>query len=231
MRLFALVLLIFTSFIALNCASSREEKKIQSWLSMEYINCMKNGLPCECEKSNGKYYSVVLDSNVDGKGLSVALSTFEEMEAKLYPIRKVKNNEFAVLLSRRDTVAWSKIVVRGNQLELFEGSSVSRYKRSAKIGDYGLDHYLQDNVDLLNDALKERGFATLEEILKTNFLRCDCNKWMGRQNVLSIKGAPQSWVIEMRNDSLHILRITNPDKDPDDPFQTEKIVSYNWRQR
>lgn len=229
MRPLLSIVLILQLSTSQSCASKHNEDKGQSWLNVKYIECLKNSLPCECEKNIEGYYSLVLDTNSDSKNFGIALSNFEEMEPHLYPIKKITSNEYAVLKSREDASSWAKVVVKDKELQFVEGNAVSNFTKSKKSSGYNLDHYFTDNVDLLNGAFTARGYPKLEEIVKENTLKCDCNKWMARQNVLYVKGAPKSWIIEMKNDSVQILRITNPDRDPDDPVQTEKVASYKWK--
>lgn len=223
------IVLILQLFTSHSCASKENEDKGRSWLNVKYIECLKNSLPCECEKNIGTYYSLVLDTNSDSKNFGIALSNFEEMEPQLYPIKKITSNEYAVLMSREDASSWAKVIVEDKELQLIEGNAVSKFTKSKKSTGYDLNHYYEDNVDLLNGAFTARGYAKLEEIVKENELKCDCNKWMSRLNVLYVKGAPKSWIIEMKNDSVQILRITNTDRDPDDPVQTKKVASYKWK--
>lgn len=228
MRSLILIALLFQFLNTQSCVSKENEDEGQSWLNIEYVECLKSSLPCECEKRIAAYYSLVLDVNPDSKNFGVALSNFELMEPYIYPIKKVSSNEYAVLKSREDASSWAKIIVNEKELQFVEGSSISKFTRSKQSEGYDLDHYYKDNVALLNKAFAARGYPQLGEIVREDSLNCDCNKWMGRQNVLYVKGAPKSWIIEMKDDSLQILKITNTDRDPDDPVQTEKIASYKW---
>ncbi|GCC52389.1 hypothetical protein SanaruYs_26260 [Chryseotalea sanaruensis] len=229
MRLSFLAVLIFQFFSSQNCASEQNEDKGQSWLNIEYVECLKNSLPCECEKNTETYYSLVLDTNDDSKNFGIALSNFEEMEPQFYPIKKIGSNEYAVLKSREDASSWAKVIIKDWDLQFIEGNVLSKFTKSNKSTGYDLNHYYEDNVDLLNRAFTARGYPKLEEIVKESTLKCVCNKWMSRQNVLYVYGAPKSWIIEMKNDSVQIFRITNTDRDPDDSVRTEKVASYKWR--
>lgn len=229
MRSLVSIVLILQLFASQNCASKENEDKGQSWLNIKYIECLKNSLPCECEKNIGTYYSLVLETNIGSKNFGIALSNFEQMEPHLYPIKKITPNEYVVLTSREDASSWAKVILKDKELQFVEGNTVSNFVISNKSDGYDLDHYFDDNVDLLNEAFTARGYPKLEEIVKESPLKCDCNKWMSRQNVLYVKGAPKSWIIEMKNDSVQILRITNTERDPDDPVKTKKVASYKWK--
>jgi hypothetical protein len=126
-------------------------------------------------------------------------------------------------------MSWAKVVIKGDELQFIESGVVSKFTKSKKSNGYDLEHYYKDNVDLLNKAFVSRGYPKLEEIVQEKILNCDCNKWMGHVDLLSVRGAPKSWIIEMKDDSLHILKVTNADRDPDDPVETEKVGSYKWK--
>jgi hypothetical protein len=120
------------------------------------------------------------------------------------------------------------LTISNDTLAFREGMIVSKFTKSKKSKGYDLDHCLKDNVDLLNQSFLARGHPTLEEIVKEKALNCDCNKWMGHVNLLSVYGEPKSWIMEIKTDSLIIKKITNVDRDPDDSVQTEKVASYKW---
>lgn len=227
MRVLISIAFVFLLFAFQNCNS--KGKEAQSWLNIEYIECIKNSLPCECEKSIRTYYSLVLESDAGSKNFGIALSNFEEMEPHIYPIKNTAPNEYVVLKSRDDTSIWAKVIVKENELRFIEGNSMSKFIKSKKSNSYDLNHYYKENVALLNEAFTARSYPRLEQIVNENNLNCTCNKWMGGINLLSVQGAPQAWTIELRNDSLLINRVINIDKDPDDPLQTERLAGYKWK--
>jgi len=229
MRLLLSIILTFQFFTSQNCASKENEDKGQSWLNVKYIECLKNSLPCECEKTVGTYFSLALNADQNSKNFGIALVKFEQMEPYMYPIKKMAFDEYAVLKNKRDTSIWAKIFVKGEELQFIEGNTSSKFIKSITTNGYSVDHYFTDNVKLLNQSFTARGYSKLEEIVNDDSLRCHCNNWLGKVNLLSVKGAPKSWIIEMKNDSVQILRITNTDRDPDDPVQTEKVASYKWK--
>jgi hypothetical protein len=229
MRSLLSVVLILQFFTSQNCTSKENENVGQSWLNIKYVKCLKNSLPCECEKKIKEYYSLVWDTNADSKKFGIALLNFEQMEPYIYPIKKITSNEYAVLKYERNDSSWAKVVIKGDELQFIESGVVSKFTKSKKSNGYDLEHYYKDNVDLLNKAFVSRGYPKLEEIVQEKILNCDCNKWMGHVDLLSVRGAPKSWIIEMKDDSLHILKVTNADRDPDDPVETEKVGSYKWK--
>lgn len=229
MRSLIPIILVLQFLSSQNCASKENESKGQSWLNIKYVECLKNSLPCDCQQITKTYYSLTIDTNPDSKNFGVALSKFEQMEPYVYPIKKVAPNEYEVLKNREDASGWARIIISGAELQFIENDIQSKFIQSKKSKDYDVQHSQTDNVNLLDEAFTTRGYPKLEEIVKENALSCDCNKWMKNVNVLYVKGAPKSWIMEIRNDSLVIEKITNVDRDPDDPVQTKRVNSYKWK--
>lgn len=229
MRITISLVIIFEFFTLESCVSKEGEDKGQSWINVKYIECLKNSLPCDCEKITQTYYALSLDTDSQSKGFGIALSKFEQMEPNMYSITKIGVNEYIVHKSREDTTSWAKLIIKGEQLQFIENDTLSKFAKSKEAKGYNVQHYLDDNVTLLNEAFTSRKYPKLEKIVNEDSLKCDCNKWLGNVNVLYVKGAPKSWIMEIRNDTLIIKKITNFDRDPDDPIQTEKVVGYMWR--
>jgi hypothetical protein len=170
-----------------------------------------------------------VDTNSDSKNFGVALSKFDWMEPYVYPIKKLTNTEYAVFKSREDATSWAKLVIKGEELQFIENSLVSKFSKSREPKEYNPQHYLKDNISLVNQSFVARGYSTLEKILNENSLSCDCNKWMGSINMIYVKGVAKSWIMTIKGDSLEIKKITNSDRDPDDPVQTDKVTSLKWK--
>lgn len=228
MRLSVLILLLSQALTSQSCTNKENTDGGQSWLNVRYIECLKNSLPCDCQKITETYYSLVLDTNPQSKTFGVALMNFELMEPSMYPIKKIASDEYAVLKSREDASTWAKLIIKDNELHFTENNTLSKFTKS-KANGYDLQHEVLDNVALLNKSFTARGYSKLEEIVNEDSLRCDCNKWMGKVDMLYVKGAPKSWIMSLKNDSLTIQKITNVDRDPDDPVQTVKVASYKWK--
>lgn len=228
MRTFILVQLCLQFFTFQNPGSKETRDNGYSWLNIKYVECLKNGLPCECEKLVQTYYSLVLDTNKNSKNYGVAISRFEQIEPFIYPINRMGFNKFEILKKEGTDTSWAKLIIKGDSLYFIENNVLSKFIKSDNCKVFDAQHHMVDNVKLLNESLAVHGYQNLERIVNHDSLRCECNKWMGNINVLFVKGGPQSWILEIRDDSLQIRRIINVDKDPDDAFQTEKLINYKW---
>lgn len=212
-----------------NCGSKEAEEMPHCWLNVKYVDCIKDNFPCECEKSIKTFYSLVIDTNSNSKFFGVALSKYDFMEPNVFPIRKLGVNEYEVISNMKDAVPWAKIIIKKDSIVLTENNIRSVFYKANHSNDYNLQHYLFDNVDLLNKSFAKRGYPKLEDIVKADSLICECNKWNGSVNMLSIEGKPQSWILEFKGDSLYINTITNIDAEPDDTLVTDGFKVYKWR--
>ena len=228
MRLLILTLLCSQILVSQRCNSQEALGKGVGYLNIDYIECLEDGMPCDCERSIKTYYSLALDTNTQSKNYGVALSKFEQMEPFIYSIKKTGLNEYYVHNKLTQDTTWAKLQINYDTLFLTVNNKLSKFIQSGISKEFDRQFYLQDNVKLLNESFAKRGYPRLEEIVDNDSLKCDCNKWMGNVNILYVKGKPLSWIIEMIGDSLQIKKIVNIDRDPDDPVQTEKVNSYKW---
>lgn len=217
------------------CASQKHESNTEKempycWLNTKYIECLKSKLPCECEKNVETYYSLVIDTNSSSKNFGVALSKYDFLEPNVFPINKIGQHEYAVFSKPNDTTSiWAKIFIKTDSICFIENNSQSVFCKTNNSNKYDVQHYKFDNVDLLNNTLSKKGHPKLEEIVNSDSLTCYCNKWKGKVNFLhSLK--LQSWILEIKNDSLFIDLVTYPgeDPDPDDPIIRQKFKAINF---
>ena len=226
-----LVLLLFKLFASQKCGSQVVGEMPYCWLNTKYTECLKNKLPCECEKITETYYSLAIDTNSSSKNFGVALSKYNLMEPNIFSIKKIGLYEYEVISNERNATTWAKLLIKKDSIYLIENATQSVFYKTNNSNKYNTQHYLFDNVDLLNKSLAKRGYPRIEEIVKDDSLICECNKWKGNINLLSVEGKPQSWILELKNDSLFINTVTYPneDPDPDDPIIPKKFKTYKWQ--
>jgi hypothetical protein len=227
MKVLILILSTFQLFTLQSCGEEVKDN-VYSWLNVGYIECLENRLPCECERLTETYYSIVVDTISKSKNYGVALLKFNQMEPYIYPIKRIDSNKYAVLKSKKDSTSWGSIIMKKDSLYFTYDNILSKFFNSKNANAYDWKSYMAGNVTLLNRSFVKRGYPKLEEITKQDSLLCNCNKWMGNVDLLYVKGKSQSWILEIKNDSLHIDVIINADRDPDDPVHTEKLISYKW---
>jgi len=218
------------------CASQKYESKAAEgmphcWLNAKYIECLKNKLPCECEKNIKEYFSLIIDTNSLSENFGVSLLKFDLMEPDVFPMKKVGTNRYSILMNKEDTTGWAQIFIKKDSIFLIENNTQFAFCKTNHSIKYDIQHYKFDNIDLLNKSLAKRGYPKIEEIVNSDSLACYCNKWKGNINFLYSLGKSQSWLLEIKNDSLYIDLVTYPseDPDPDDPIIPKKFKAYKWR--
>jgi len=226
MKLSSLVLLYYLMLAFQSCSAGEVESKGTCWFNINYIDCLRSKLPCECEKLTETYYSLVLDTNSNSKSYGIALSKYEQMEPYIYKIKETGLNEYEVLNKANDS--WAKLLIAGDTLNFIENNILSKFEKMEGLKHFDAKQHVEYNVNLLDKAFILRGYPTLDEIVAQKSLKCECNKWMGNTNMLYVKGKPKSWILKLVNDSLKINEIVNIDRDPDEPIKTKNIKSYKW---
>lgn len=216
-------LVLFVSFN--NCASVNDQDSNQLWLNTKFVSCLKERLPCDCEKETQEYYSLVLNLQLDKV---VSMSKYEFMEPYQYPLRQKGSDEYVILSSNSDSTIWGKLILRDDKLNLVVDGITAVFERFEISEESNGDLYSNAIVDILNRAFIKRGFETLHDLLGEKALHCNCNKWMGGVDQIYVPGQPKSWILEINVDSLEISKILNTDRDPDDPVQTQKMKSFKW---
>ena len=227
MNRFIFIMIIFSVFtVNSQFYESKDVEFLQSssWLNIQYIECLKNKLPCECEKQVNTYFSLSINS--DYKWIS--LCEFAYWEPGIFKIKEIDQNKYGILHWQKKDSIWATIEITSDTLYLTKIDIISKFVKSKTVKGYDDRHHKKDNIELLNRSLITRGYPKLEEIVTHDTLRCDCNKTLDKVNLISVQGRPLHWVLTIEDDSLNFYKVTNPDGDPSDPMITEKIKSFKW---
>jgi hypothetical protein len=174
---------------------------------------------------------LTIDTNSSSKNFGVALSKYKLLEPNIFSIKKIGLYEYEVISNESNAATWAKLLIKKDSIYFIENTTQSVFYKTNSSNKYNIQHYGFDNVDLLNKSLATRGYPRIEDIVKDDSLTCECNKWKGNINLLSVEGKPQSWILELKNDSLFINTVTYPndDPDPDDPIISKKFKAYKWQ--
>lgn len=209
--------------------SCGQENKNQTtcWLNVQYIDCLNNNLPCECEKSTDSYFSIALDTSLNVDANRITLLNHEQMEPNFYRLKKISDNKYEILMSEDVYKETNIVFIDRDTLYLNTDGVKAKFIKSNLCDGFNINSYYKDNIKFLNKAFVDRDYETLEEILHEDSLMCACNKWLGGLNLITIKGKPDSWTLKMSSDSLFIYKVDNRE-DPDDPIIEKKLHGYKW---
>jgi len=215
-------------FITQACAGQNSIKNNFCWLNTEFIECVKNKLPCECEEITLTYFSITLDTVPDSRFYGIALLKSQQLEPFVYPIRKLELNKYELLVAEDSNNSWARIEILNDTLFFFEDNTLSKFINLHGCSEFNALHYRKANVDLFNKALEDRGYPRIEAIVGHDNLGFYCNHWLGGLNLLSTQGKPFGWVINILNDTLTINEIINIERDPEDPILMKEIHCLRW---
>jgi hypothetical protein len=223
------VFTIFCVAFIQNCTFSQvKNQNVTCWLNIQYTDCLNNYLPCECEKVVRTYFAISIDTSLEPELHRIALLKYGQMESFYFRLKKVGIDKYEILKSENLNEKIGSISFNKDTLYFYEEDMFSKFILTGTCRRLDNTSVLIDNAKLINKAFINKGFTSLNEILTQDTLQCDCNKWIGGLNFLSIKGKPNSWVLEQVNDSLFIYKVINIESDPDDPIIKKKIYSYKW---
>ncbi len=182
-----------------------------NWVSLDYLNCLKAQLPCECEKS-GEVFLIDLDTS----GMYLRLYNGRanqdygggNLDAFGFNSYYVLNYQTDEILSNTITDTLGVVSIDSRTLSYIDSND--RETIFVKYGDSNFFPYMDGNVTWLNEQLFIRGYSSLQEILHVDPLNCFCNWELGAINLLS--SGKKQWILEMENNELIIYRWVNPPK-------------------
>lgn len=202
-----------------------------NWLSIDYIESMKNHLPCECIDSINYLYYISIASkfaNEEEHTPQGVLNYVAQTEPIPFYIL-FENSEKYIISIDSETMSF-ELTLRGDTLLLTDSLSSKKFVKSIIPFDFieNANALYLDNISLLNESLLSRGYPTMQIILKEDSLGLDCNAWLGNVNMIYSYKTQKSWVLEIKNEKMHIKEVLNPRRDPLDPIRTTDIVKLQW---
>jgi hypothetical protein len=219
-------LLVLSSFIMPNKQSVRRS----NWINVKYKRCLENKLPCECEKITKTYFTISLDTNAKSESFGALFLKYDENEFDEYNIEKKPDNTYGAFRKIKDSIySMGHLVLKNDSLYYFDEENV----KSAFI-HYGNSNdeydYRKENISLLDNAFIKRGYHKLENILNQDSLSCDCNKELGKINLISIDKKSRAWIIEQDKDSLLLYDYVNSSEGKREPPAIIKKLfkGYKW---
>ncbi|MBS1504274.1 MAG: hypothetical protein JST32_19555, partial [Bacteroidetes bacterium] len=158
-----------------------------SWLSVQYISCLRRGLPCDCEKMVNKFISITTDTTLNPNQQRISLFAHGQIEPLFYKLTRLGRNRYEILEGAEKPQKLGIITFNNGCLYLHDQNGETKYINIGKSDDLYNDNYDVENVKLINKALKEKGHPDLNKILSEDSLKCDCNKEV---NLVYTQGKP-----------------------------------------
>lgn len=220
-------ILILTVLTVVNCYGQTDNTKKRSpsiflnWISIDYLNCLKTDLPCQCEKSR-EYFLISLDTNkkfvllYDGRAnYDYNLFDFKTISPNNL---EVYNKQYSQTLFKDITTVIGHIIIKNDTLHFIDSTEKDIKFILYNTGDN--DSYFIEHVKLLNSALTVRGYDNLNKTLKSDSLKCFCNWELGGINL--VIGKQHEWILEKQDNELCIYEWTNPPSEKQVDLKIEK---------
>ncbi|MFC4675271.1 hypothetical protein [Dysgonomonas termitidis] len=194
---------------------------------------MNNKLPCECEDSTLQcFYISILNNWTYEINKIVALNYIRQTEPHYFNILESDSLYYKI---EGENQNWEKIIleiqIEGDTLFLHGENTTSKFV-SSKTSNNEVEYLYIDNIGLLNKALKQRNYSSIEEIIKENNLGFSCNTWWSNGlNILYKDGGNKElklWILEVQNGYLYIDKILNPLRSPFEPIKRKLIMKMKW---
>lgn len=203
-----------------NSSKKRIRSSYSHWMSLEYRNCLKTNLPCECENSQ-EFFLISMDTANQFVTLYEGRANYEHGD---YDYKAISNTRLEVYVMRysptlfKDTISViGQIFIKKDTLFFIETN-----KKQTKFILYNSgirDAYFKEHITLLNRALEARGYDKLSELLKSDSLKCWCNWELGGINIVFdwelggkniVFDSKKNWILERKENDLYIYEWINP---------------------
>lgn len=237
-------LIYFTIFFTLSVIplQSQIATSISNWINTDYVACLKNNLPCQCENEVQGYIAISILPNYSKTRTGnyyVAIYT-GMIECNFYFADRVQEGTYVLYKAHRfyeertNDVAevWGEMREVDDRLILYDlrDNQYFTFIKSNIESDSSYPEFFlgYENVKYMNEAFTSRGHPPLEEIIKMDSLSCDCNHWMRGTNLVTIWQKPYAWILELDSGYLKIEEEINLYRDPLDPVETRLLYKAKW---
>jgi len=199
-----------------------------NWMSVDYLNCLKTDLPCECEKS-GENFLISLDTT---RKFILLYEGKANYDYNLYDVKThspdmldVFDKHYSETLFADTFSVIGQVRIKSDTL-LFIASS----GKQTKFIFYGAgdnDDFFNEHIQLLNSALTARGNEDLNKVLQSDSLKCFCNWELG---VNLVYNNQHEWILEKKGHKLYIYWWRNPstEKRLDLKIEKELFRKLKW---
>lgn len=215
--------------VSANSASDSMPVKSKNWMSVTYVKCLQEKLPCECQKME-THTLIRLDSSY---------ATIHDgiiYDPNTFPLKKIGDNIYQVFrtqyipaLFQDSTIIMGILQIVSDTLYYYDNYSNTKiaYINYGSAGDNDWA-YDKEHIRLLDKAFDMRNYPSLEKILNNDSISCNCNPELGVINLISSKG--NGWILEQKNGYLFIYKWTNIPKEKVGDLKIEKqlLKSYKW---
>lgn len=224
--------LLLSSFMGGGVIGIFKDTNSYIWFSNDYVNCLENQLPCECEKIANNYFFITLDTNKKSKFYGVKALKYNDNEFEQFDIKETTSGTYKAYTNIEDTSSYMGLIVLQKNILFFIDRSNNKivFKNYDRQDNNDELQYGKQNIKIINNAFVRRGYLPLERILNQDSLSCNCNNELGGVNLITVNGYTKCWIIEQKGDSIYVYYFVNSSDDKIVPFIINKklIEKYKW---
>jgi hypothetical protein len=124
--------------------------KNNNWINIDYIEDMKNKLPCECMDSISSYFYITINEKIEkGDEYSIILNRISQMEPNYFKVVDIINNRIVITgFNSQQIKETSEIILTKDTLYLIQRNSLSKFIKADFYESDKDDKYLLDNIQL-----------------------------------------------------------------------------------
>jgi hypothetical protein len=182
-----------------------------NWMSIDYLNCLKTNLPCECEKSR-EYFLISLEAT---KKFVLLYDGRANYDYNLYQFKTISRTNFEVYNEQYSQALFRDTIAVVGQIKilsdtLFFTDHPDKQTKFILYSSGDSDGFFKEHIKLLNSAMTARGYDNLNKTLNSDSLNCWCN-WEIDGGINSVFGTMKGrWILEKKENQLLIYEWTNP---------------------
>lgn len=175
-----------------------QDQNNKAWIYENYQNCLKDSLPCECYSFNPPnfiYYNQESFIRIDEEYI---IKNYFESDSITFDL--IKRSLF--IDGSTDSIQ-GKVNIMGDSMYInLENSNLIYVMVEDWIG-------IEDSscLNYLNDQLTQNGYPTLNKVIKTDNLSCDCDIQFSISRVYDNKSV---WIFERQNNFLYMYKWRYP---------------------
>ncbi|MDJ1485642.1 hypothetical protein QNI16_34445 [Cytophagaceae bacterium YF14B1] len=164
------ILLLLTSLSLVSQASKNIISIEQHWVSTTYRKCLATKLPCDCSTRPDRYLYINIDTVHD----ECIILPVESNETYLFDLQKSSSNEYIIIEKSNDSIRnLGSIRYIDKQLQFTDTTRI--VTTFVQYVENGIDNYSDQwyeiyNITLINGALQQRNYPSMEAILNRDSL-------------------------------------------------------------
>ncbi|HNF48350.1 MAG TPA: hypothetical protein PKO18_04390 [Chitinophagales bacterium] len=196
--------LLFQLAFTTSCVS---QDKYNYWVNLNYSKCLQSKLPCECINSTQSFIFIITTNKQASRFWGISNSDPEYGEYYLY--KKGTNRYYIKSINLQEMSKFGFFLISNDTLEnIHENNRKEFFTKYYTSDSIDFSTYAKQNIALIDTALKNKGYKSLQDITMENNIGCECNFELGEINFISTKGLLKYWILENDSSVLNLYELS-----------------------